>query len=105
MPQCLQGLQHAPGRMTDAGMAAHQAFIDFYDTAELYYAYHLIYTTANQPFKTVDDATLFNAARYPSLSTWSCSGPVLQHILRLYSSSGLIGNADRVYTRMLAQCT
>lgn len=65
MPQCLQGLQHAPGRMTDAGMAAHQASIDFYDTAELYYAYHLIYTTASQPFKTVDDATLFNAARYP----------------------------------------
>jgi intraflagellar transport protein 122 len=40
------------------------AFARHYDTAELYYAYHLIHTTAHQPFKTVDDATLFNAARF-----------------------------------------
>lgn len=65
-PCCIlsaQGLQNAPGRTTAADRAAEQAFTSYYDTAELYYAYHLIYTTANQPFKTVDDATLFNAAR------------------------------------------
>ena len=49
--------------MTEADRAAEEAFAAYYDTAELYYPYHLIYTTANQPFKTVDDATLFNAAR------------------------------------------
>lgn len=49
--------------MSDSDREAQQAFASYYDTAELYYAYHLIYTTANQPFKTVDDATLFNAAR------------------------------------------
>jgi hypothetical protein len=58
-----QGLQNAPGRAPAADRAAEQAFTSYYDTAELYYAYHLIYTTANQPFKIVDDATLFNAAR------------------------------------------
>lgn len=67
MPCCLptlQGLHNPPGRMSDAEREAQQAFASYYDTAELYYAYHLIYTTANQPFKTVDDATLFNAARW-----------------------------------------
>jgi hypothetical protein len=49
--------------MSDSDREAQQAFASYYDTVELYYAYHLIYTTANQPFKTVDDATLFNAAR------------------------------------------
>lgn len=58
-----QGMQSPPGRMTEADSTAQQAFAACYDTAELYYAYHLIHTTANQPFKTVDDATLFNAAR------------------------------------------
>jgi hypothetical protein len=59
----LQGLHNLPGRLSEADSAAQQAFASYYDTAELYYAYHLIYMTANQPFKTVDDTTLFNAAR------------------------------------------
>lgn len=49
--------------MTDADKTAFQLFSTHYDTAELYYAYSLIHTAAHQPFKTVDDATLFNAAR------------------------------------------
>jgi hypothetical protein len=82
----LQGVHNPPGRMSDSDREAQQAFASYYDTAELYYAYHLIYTTANQPFKNVDDATLFNAARSVVLSvqqrpgrgfesrwTWCCS--------------------------------
>lgn len=59
----MQEVKNPPGRMTDADRAAEQAFAAHYDAAELYYAYHLVHTTASQPFKTVDDATLFNAAR------------------------------------------
>lgn len=59
-------MQNPSGRMTDADRSAEQAFAAYYNTAELYYAYHLIYITANQPFKTVDDSTLFNAARWVS---------------------------------------
>jgi hypothetical protein len=51
------------GRLDEAGDAALRAFRAHYEAAELYYAYHLIHTTAHQPFKTVDDGTLFNAAR------------------------------------------
>jgi hypothetical protein len=50
--------------MTDADQHALQAFSSHYDTAELYHAFSIIHTAAHQPFKTVDDATLFNAARW-----------------------------------------
>jgi hypothetical protein len=70
---CVQGVQNPSGRMTDADRAAEQAFAAYYDTAELYYAYHLSYTTANQPFKTLDDSTLFNAARWLSCAFMSGS--------------------------------
>lgn len=44
--------------------AALTRFSELYDIAEMYYAYSIIHTRKRQPFKTVSDATLFNATRF-----------------------------------------
>ncbi|WIA11467.1 hypothetical protein OEZ85_011583 [Tetradesmus obliquus] len=61
--EAMQGI-NPPAAMTDADQQALQAFSSHYETAELYHAFSIIHTAAHQPFKTVDDATLFNAARF-----------------------------------------
>eukprot|EP00879_Flechtneria_rotunda_P020074 GHRR01021110.1.p1 GENE.GHRR01021110.1~~GHRR01021110.1.p1 ORF type:complete len:1138 (+),score=467.94 GHRR01021110.1:213-3626(+) len=62
--EALQGIQSPSTGMTDIDRQALQTFSTHYDTAEMYYAYSMIHTAAHQPFRTVDDATLFNAARF-----------------------------------------
>lgn len=59
----VQAIKNPPSLMTDDDRQAFQTFSTHYDTAELYYAYSIIHAASTQPFKTVDDATLFNTAR------------------------------------------
>jgi hypothetical protein len=59
----MQAITNAPAAMTDADKQGLQTFSKHYDVAELYHAYSIVHSAAHQPFKTVDDSTLFNAAR------------------------------------------
>lgn len=62
------------------GEPDHQALAAFtrhYDAAELYHAYAIVQQAAQQPFRTVHDATLFNAARCAGARAVGCPRCVL----------------------------
>ncbi|KAF8070897.1 5-methyltetrahydropteroyltriglutamate--homocysteine methyltransferase [Scenedesmus sp. PABB004] len=61
----LRGVRGPPGAQDgDGDAAALAAFGAHYNAAELYAAHALVHAAAHTPFRSVDGATLFNAARF-----------------------------------------
>ena len=50
--------------MTPEDRTALTKFSTLYETAEVYFAYSQLHASCHLPFKTMDDHSLFNAARF-----------------------------------------